>query len=212
MSDTTSADFAIAVYNDCRSEIRDRLGYRDQWISRYVFGVLAFLGASIGIEGLTPEIRFYLCLVMPVMSFVVAYNVKAHVDSVEKIADFLRKDFDKYLVEQKLSVPTWDKYTAQMRAAQCVNEASRNKARLFVHLVSLHGPSILSLGTAAATLAAYFRPAPASLSSALPLLALALGSIAVFAAIRVTLHSFSPRIKAGQPRPNRVSPEEPTEG
>ena len=67
-------DFALAVFNDRRAEIRERLGYRDQWLSRYVFGVVAFLGVSLGIEKLDPDARIILCLVMPVISLIVAIN------------------------------------------------------------------------------------------------------------------------------------------
>lgn len=193
VSDEKAKDFAIAVYNDCRAEIRDRLGYRDQWIGRYSFGVVAFLGVALGIDDLTPETRFYLCLVMPVMSLIVAYNVKAHVDAVERLADFLRIELAQKLSAYELTSPFWDEFTARKRETNAENERLRNEGRLRVHLISLHGPSAISLLVASVILLRDFRPAEMAIATSVPPTAMAASVAAVGWAVEVTRRSFKAR-------------------
>lgn len=150
-------DLALAVYSDCRSEIRDRVGMRDQWISRYVFGVVAFLGVSLGIEKLDDDTRIMLCLVMPAMSLIVAINVSAHVRSIEDLADYLRQPFNDFLELHNSQMPFYDLHTAKSRQKNEAKEVSRNRRRRLTHILSLHLPSLISLGYALVLLMRHYQ-------------------------------------------------------
>lgn len=187
-------DFVLAVYNDCRSEIRERIGLRDQWISRYVFGVVVFLGASLGLKDITPSLSFYLCLVMPLMSLVVALNVSAHQDAIENLANFLRADFNQTLIDAAMWAPFWDWRTSQDRGAKTAKETARNRRRRLVNILSVHGPSLASLAVAGVALTSMkFSPDNLSWATVAPPLAF-FGAVAVVTtAIAVTVASFNKR-------------------
>ncbi len=210
MSDDKDSDLAIAVHNDRRAEIRDRLGYRDQWISRYVFGVVAFLGVSLGIDSLDPDSAILLCLVMPVVSWIVALNVSAHVRGVENNANYLRGTFNDFLIDRGIWVPHWEWQVSVDRLKADPREHRRTRRRRWTNLLSLHFPSGVSLLVASALLAQHydfsFRWPP---SLPLPPIMFVVACGFVIAAIRETLNSFDDRenntVKAKTP-PAPVAP------
>lgn len=187
-------DLAIAAFTDRRSEIRDRLGYRDQWLSRYVFGVVAFLGVSLGIEKLDPDMKIILCLVMPVTSLIVAINVSAHVRGVEDCANYLRGPLNDFFVRRDAWAPHWDWETSTKRKSADGKEKTRNARRRWANILSLHFPSIVSLGVAALLIGErYAFVARWSFPPVVILFAVAIGFVA--AAILETWNSFEDRIK-----------------
>lgn len=210
------ADFAIAIYTESRAEVRERIAHREQWISRYVFGVVAFLGVSLGIEKLDDFTRIVLCLVMPVVSLIVAINVAAHVAAVENLTNYLRKHLVDVLHESNAWVPFRDWQTTQDRIAGDPAELERNQRRRLTHILSLHLPSIVSLGVAAALILRGYRLRIPSQPEHLTVPTL-LGIAFIFVgfAIRTTWRSFGHRVgKAGakaaateQPDPQPAKPE-----
>lgn len=138
-------NFVIAVYNDIRSEIRERVALRDSWISKYLFANVIFIGASFGIENLSNFVSVVLCIVMPLTSVFVAVNVSAHVKGIESAADYLRLDFNEFIKDTDYWVPFWEWKTGHDRNIGSPEEQIRNNRRLAAHIISLHGPSIISL-------------------------------------------------------------------
>jgi hypothetical protein len=187
-------DFAIAVFNDRRTEIRERIGYRDQWISRYVFGVVAFLGVSLGIDKLDSDSSILLCLVMPVVSWIVAINVSAHVRGVEDNANYIRGPVNVFLIARGAWVPHWDWKTAQDRHAANQDESRRNTRRRWANILSLHFPSLVSLAVAAVLLGKNYQFCACWAVPPLPPIMFVVACCFVMAAVRETWKSFDDRI------------------
>lgn len=202
------ADFAIAIYTESRAEVRERIAHREQWISRYVFGVVAFLGVSLGIEKLDDFTRIVLCLVMPVVSLIVAINVAAHVAAVENLTNYLRKHLVDVLHETNAWVPFRDWQTTQDRIAGEPAELERNRRRRLTHILSLHLPSIVSLGVAAALILRGYRLRVPSQPDHLTVPAL-FGIAALFVALAIgtTWRSFDHRV--GQTRAKAAEEKQP---
>lgn len=138
MENKYDRDFAIAAYNDSRSEIRDRIGYRDKWILSFVSGVVTFLGAAIAIKDMPPDDKIILCLVMPVLSIIVARNVSAHVLSIEDSGNFIREKINPLFD----GVPNWDEHIGKLRNNQTTD---KDRRRRMTDVISIHLPSIISL-------------------------------------------------------------------
>lgn len=187
-------DFAIAVFNDRRTEIRERIGYRDQWISRYVFGVVAFLGVSLGIDKLDSDSSILLCLVMPVVSLIVAINVSAHVRGVEDNANYIRGPFNRFLIAKGAWVPHWDWKTARDRHAEDQDERERSRRRRWANIFSLHFPSVVSLAVAAVLLGRNYQFCACWVMPPLPPIMFVVACCVVMAAVRETWKSFGDRL------------------
>lgn len=204
------AQYAVASYNDVRSEIRERLGYRDKWIGQYVFGTVTFIGVSLGIEKIDITTKILLCLIMPMASLIVAINVSAHVKSIESCANFVRYKLNPLFAVA--SVPNWDGHTLKLRENEDNNEKSRNKRRQLTNAISLHLPSFLSLLFAAYLIHQGYR-FEYELRLPVPIILFYL-TIGVFlTAIKVTWKSFDDRLKvpnfAEEPTSVNALPEPP---
>lgn len=173
---------------------------RERWIAFYVSGTITVIGISLAIEVDTPAIRIALSSIMPFASLIVALNISSHMSVIEKLANFLRTDFNDYLAAKGKWAPYWDWHTRKGFSeagsiAKDPIEKEKSNTRLFTHLVSVHSPSFVSLliGTAV-----FFNSYKVCISwgetcSLFPGLYLILGALAFSGAIAWTAKSFELR-------------------
>ena len=141
MGEDQEVAFAIKVYEDTRGEIRDRVKMREQLIYSYITGTVAFIGVSIGLDKTELVTRILLCSVMPVISLIVAINVSRQIRTIERLANFLREDFNNFMIEKGAWAPHWDWKN------RWSSSTDKDRSLLLKDTLTLHLPSIISIVT-----------------------------------------------------------------
>ncbi|WP_171100947.1 hypothetical protein [Ruegeria sp. HKCCD7255] len=129
---------AQASFQDARAEILMRLGFREKLVEIYMVGSVALVTALIAARQYGIPMEAY--AISSVFSLVVAVQIRAHVDAVEKLANFIRWQLNPYWIENKNWAPTWDWYTRQGNV-----EEQKTFLRSASQAISIHLPSFSSL-------------------------------------------------------------------
>lgn len=127
----------VAAYAATRAEIVERLKMREDLVRLYLIAGLTFSGGSFTAE--SEASRYYLSLVVPLLSLPVAIMVAQYRTAVEALARFLR--FELGDLANELGVPTWDAYTKKNKT----NEEKKTRSTNFGNFFGVHFLTIFSV-------------------------------------------------------------------
>ncbi len=140
--DGKSLEFLQMAFSDARSEIAKRMEFRERLQEVYILGSISLLVGFVAAKAaLRADFPLEILLISPLFALVISAQLKSHVESIENLAEFIRRGVNPLLMTLGAWSPYWDFYTRQNPKI----EEGKTAQRIIAQLIGIHLPSFLSL-------------------------------------------------------------------
>jgi len=144
MDKSLAERFALAAFQDARSEILQRLSMREKIVEVYIVSSISLLGAFLVAARLLDDFPNEVYIVAPVLSLSMSLLIKSHYVAMEKLSEFIRTDLNQTFVFLRGWVPYWDFYN-RYQVQGPGTRLDKSRSRWIAHICAIHFPTTISM-------------------------------------------------------------------